>query len=99
MQANDKIRLESQLREALECNQLQVRLQPIREISSGRLAGFEALTRWEHPNAVPYLRPEFIALAEETSLIVPVGEYVLREVCTMLRRLAISHASAMRSSR
>jgi EAL domain-containing protein (putative c-di-GMP-specific phosphodiesterase class I) len=86
--AHDKIRLESQLREALELRQLEVMLQPIRYIASGRTAGYEALTRWQHPERGAVSPAEFIALAEETSLIVPVGEYVLREVCTALRQFA-----------
>jgi diguanylate cyclase len=86
--ALDKIRLESQLREALERHELEIRLQPIREIASNRLAGYEALTRWSHPERGAVSPADFIALAEETSLILPVGEYVLREVCSTLRRLA-----------
>jgi len=86
--ALDKIRLESQLREALEQRGLEIRLQPIMEIRSQRLAGFEALTRWSHPERGAIAPSDFIALAEETSLIIPVGEYVLREVCSTLRRLA-----------
>ena len=86
--ALDKIRLESQLREALERHELEIRLQPILEIGNRRLAGFEALTRWSHPERGPIAPADFIALAEETSLIIPVGDYVLREVCSTLRRLA-----------
>ena len=85
--ANDKIRLESQLREALDLHTLDLRLQPIRHIASGRIAGFEALTRWNHPERGAVSPVEFFALAEETSLIMPVGEYVLREVCSALQRL------------
>ena len=86
--ARDKIRLESQLRNALERHELEIRLQPILEIASGHLAGYEALTRWTHPERGVVSPADFIALAEETSLIVPVGEYVLREVCQALRHLA-----------
>ena len=85
--ALDKIRLESQLREALERRELEVRLQPILDIATQRVAGYEALTRWTHPERGAISPAEFIALAEETSLIVPVGEYVLREVCAALSRL------------
>ncbi|MBS0570754.1 MAG: EAL domain-containing protein [Proteobacteria bacterium] len=85
--ALDKIRLESQLRSAMENRELEIRLQPIQHIASGRLAGFEALTRWTHPERGVVSPADFIALAEETSLIVPVGEYVLREVCIALRRI------------
>jgi len=86
--AHDKIRLESQLREALELHRLDVLLQPIWNISEGCVAGYEALTRWQHPERGAVSPAEFIALAEETSLIVPVGNYVLDEVCAALRRFA-----------
>jgi EAL domain-containing protein (putative c-di-GMP-specific phosphodiesterase class I) len=86
--ALDKIRLESQLRNAMENRELEIRLQPIQDIATGKLAGYEALTRWTHPERGIVSPVDFIALAEETSLIVPVGEYVLREVCAALRRFA-----------
>jgi len=86
--ALDKIRLESQLRNALERRELEIRLQPILDIASHRIAGFEALTRWSHPERGVVSPADFIALAEETSLIVPVGEYVLREVCEAMARAA-----------
>lgn len=79
-----KIRLESELRAALERKELEVRLQPIEEIVSGRIAGYEALVRWQHPERGAVSPAEFIRLAEETSLILPVGDYVLERVCDML---------------
>ncbi|MEO5561248.1 MAG: EAL domain-containing protein [Dokdonella sp.] len=82
--AFDKIRLESELRAALERKELEVRLQPIEEIVSGRIAGYEALVRWQHPERGAVSPAEFIRLAEETSLILPVGDYVLARVCDML---------------
>lgn len=82
--AFDKIRLESELRTALERKELEVRLQPIEEIVSGRIAGYEALVRWTHPQRGAVSPAEFIRLAEETSLIVPIGDYVLARVCDML---------------
>ncbi|MBB5209309.1 EAL domain-containing protein [Chiayiivirga flava] len=72
-----KIRLESQLREAIATNGLDLRLQPLFDIRDNRIAGYEALVRWTHPERGPVSPMEFIALAEETSLIVPVGDYVL----------------------
>ena len=75
--AVEKIRLESELRTALERKELDVRLQPIEEIVSGRIAGFEALVRWQHPTRGAVSPAEFIRLAEETSLIIPVGDYIL----------------------
>jgi EAL domain-containing protein (putative c-di-GMP-specific phosphodiesterase class I) len=86
LEAQDKIRLESHLREALENDALEMQLQPIQELASGRLAGYEALTRWNHPERGPISPAAFIALAEETSLIVPDGDYVLDAVCSVLRR-------------
>jgi EAL domain-containing protein (putative c-di-GMP-specific phosphodiesterase class I) len=85
--AFEKIRLESELRSALTRNELDVRLQPIQRIATGSIAGYEALIRWEHPQRGQVSPAEFIRLAEETSLIVPVGEYVLRRVCEMLVEL------------
>ena len=82
--ALDKIRLESELRRALERRELEVRLQPIEEIESGRIAGYEALVRWDHPQRGAVSPAEFIRLAEETSLIVPIGDYVISRVCDML---------------
>jgi EAL domain-containing protein (putative c-di-GMP-specific phosphodiesterase class I) len=82
--AFDKIRLESELRAALERKELEVRLQPIEEIVSGRIAGYEALVRWQHPERGAVSPAEFIRLAEETSLILPIGDYVLARVCDML---------------
>lgn len=85
--AFDKIRLESELRAALERKELDVRLQPIEEIQSGRVAGYEALVRWQHPQRGAVSPAEFIRLAEETSLILPVGDYILVRVCEMLEEL------------
>ena len=82
--AFDKIRLESELRAALDRGELEVRLQPIEEIVSGQIAGYEALVRWHHPERGWVSPAEFIRLAEETSLILPVGDYVLARVCEML---------------
>ncbi len=85
--ARDKIRLESHLREAIDTHALELHLQPIVNIADGTTAGYEALVRWTHAEHGIVSPAEFIALAEETSLIVPVGEYVLHEVCAVLRRL------------
>ena len=82
-----KIRLESQLREALATRGLDLRLQPILAIADGHVAGYEALIRWTHPERGPVSPAEFIALAEETSLIVPVGEYVLDVACAAITAL------------
>ena len=83
----DKIRLETQLKQALAERALEVKFQPIRDVVRGRIAGYEALIRWEHPERGPVSPAEFIKLAEETSLIVPVGRYVMEEVCAALAEL------------
>jgi diguanylate cyclase len=82
-----KIRLETQLRDALTAKTLEVRYQPIYEIAKERIAGYEALVRWTHPVRGPISPVEFIALAEETSLILPVGQYVLDRVAESLAHL------------
>ncbi len=82
--AIDKIRLETQLREALTGGGLEVRYQPLLEIANARIAGYEALIRWVHPTRGAVSPAEFIRLAEETSLIVPVGYHVFTEVARTL---------------
>ena len=97
--AFDKIRLESELRAALERDELDVRLQPLMHIASSRIAGYEALVRWQHPKRGQVSPNEFIRLAEETSLIIPIGDYVLARVCDMLAELRKrSHARTTQSA-
>ena len=85
--AMGKIRLESDLRAALDRGELEVCLQPLLELASDRIAGYEALIRWQHPLHGVISPSEFIHLAEETSLILPVGDYVIDRVCSMLAEL------------
>lgn len=86
-----RMRLEALLRDALagrdERNRLSLYLQPIHDLAAGATRGYEALVRWTHPERGPVSPAEFIALAEETSLIVPVGEYVLDAALSALTAL------------
>lgn len=83
----DKIRLEGDLRMALDRGDLDVRLQPLRDMADGSTAGYESLIRWRHPVRGEVSPAEFIRVAEETSLILPVGDYMLDRVCAMLAEL------------
>ena len=73
--------MEIELREALEQRQLAVHFQPLIDIASGRIVSCEALVRWNHPTH-GYIAPsDFLPMAEETGLIMPLGLFVLREAC------------------
>lgn len=73
--------LERELRHALRANQLTVHYQPLVDIAGRRVVSLEALLRWRHPTLGSVSPGEFIPVAEESGLIVPIGEFVLRTVC------------------
>jgi EAL domain-containing protein (putative c-di-GMP-specific phosphodiesterase class I) len=78
--------LKEELAKALEREQIVVQYQPIVDLATGQIAAAEALVRWEHPARGLVPPSEFVPLAEETGLIVPLGRHVLREACAQAAR-------------
>ena len=80
-----RLKLESELRIALEEQQLRLHYQPIVQVETGLIVGFEALLRWQHPEQGLLAPDKFIEIAESTGLIVPIGRWVLDTACEQIR--------------
>ncbi|MDD1965187.1 EAL domain-containing protein [Pseudomonas putida] len=86
-EASYKLFVENNLRRALTQNELEVFYQPKLCLRTGRLLGMEALLRWNHPEKGMIRPDQFISVAEETGLIIPIGKWVARQSCRMSKQL------------
>lgn len=89
--AIQRLHLENDLRRGIEREEFTVYYQPITSLSTGKISGFEALARWNHPKRGFISPGEFIPIAEETGLIIPLGNWLMEEACQQLRTWQIKY--------
>jgi diguanylate cyclase (GGDEF)-like protein len=80
-QTKGRIKLETEMRRALHRQEMLLHYQPLVNLRTGKISGWESLVRWEHPERGMVYPKEFIGIAEETGLIIPIGEWILNEAC------------------
>lgn len=90
-----KLNMELHLRKALERNELRILYQPLVDLHNGQICGMEALVRWQHPEWGMISPAEFIPLAEETGLIIPIGHWILKQSCIQTKHWADSGYPAL----
>jgi len=84
-QSARRVQLENDMRKSIENNDFVLYYQPVVSVAKKKIVGFEALLRWQHPNYGLLGPGEFISLAEDTRMIITIGEWVLREACKNLK--------------
>jgi diguanylate cyclase (GGDEF)-like protein/PAS domain S-box-containing protein len=84
-QAQARLQLETALRQALEGGEFHLNYQPIISLTTNKGIGFEALVRWRHPEGDIISPADFIPVAEETGLIIPLGQWILQEACRQMK--------------
>ena len=94
--AYERLSMETYLRRALEKNELVIHYQPQYSLASGKMIAVEALLRWQHPELGLIYPDRFIYIAEETGLIVPMGEWIIEEACTQLRKWQLAGCHPLR---
>ncbi len=86
-QVQNRLQVESDLRKALNCDEFKVDVQPIVDLRSGSAVAFEAFLRWQHPTKGRMSAAHFLGVAEETGLIVPIGDQIIRRACLQIAKL------------